>query len=164
MKRRRIRKKLIESAMMDLIDEVLPVSCGEYALTFEAAMNSWGCDNNIIPYGIDLVCQRTLPLALNGWSEGLARSGDRFFVAPGTEIPFRAWKSLGGDRLRHLDTIDNPYLGCLCIHPATLLDVFEFSPDIEYLWELRAFLAEIVHQDDMTDDELMTFDRYVRLG
>ena len=40
--------------------------------------------------------------------------------------------------------------------------VMPHSPEWRFLLEQRARLAEVLHFDDMTDEELATFHRYVR--
>lgn len=154
-----------ESKMMRLLDETVGDRFGSYALTFEAAMNSWCCDNHYVPYAIDVVVERPPFLTPKGWERRRSKAGDRYWeCTPYGYITVRIWASLARKRYRAIPTVPNYPLDCTCVHPEFLLDVFELSPDIEFLWELRAYLAEVVHVDDMTDEQLMTFDRYVRLG
>ena len=151
--------------MMEVLEACIPERVGAYALAFEAAMNSWVCDNNFPPYGLDVVVERPPLLSPRGWRPARSAAGDRYWASrPNDEIDVRMWASIGGARFRDIPKVDNVPLACGCVHPDWLLDRFDLTPDIAYLWELRAYLAEIVHADDMTDDELMTFDRYVRLG
>lgn len=157
--------RTVDSRMMRLLDEACGARYGTLCLLFEAAMNSWGCDNNFVPYGIDVLVRRPPLLTPRGWRRLTSKAGDRIWECrPHDYINVRMWASVAGFRFRDVPMVENLPLDCLCVHPDFLLEVFELSPDIEWIWELRAYLAELVHVDDMTDDELMTFDRYVRLG
>ena len=94
-----------------------------------------------------------------------SKAGDRLWaLRPDDGIDVSVWATIGRRRLRDIPTVPNYPLDTRCVHPAFPLDHFELSPDIEYPWELRAYLAMLVHGDDMTDEELMRFDRYVRIG
>ena len=52
--------------------------------------------------------------------------------------------------------------GCFVLEPQLVLELLPFSPDIQYLLEDRARLAMVLYADEMTDEELLEFNRYVR--
>lgn len=84
----------------------------------------------------------------------------REFTFEGFDIRLHAPEEFGGDEsisLVALVGMDFPALA-----PEVILETIHRSPSGRYLMEQRAALAELLHFDDMDDDELRQFAAYVR--
>lgn len=143
---------------------------GDVALVHEAAVDAWGLDNNLVPYGLDLA-------AASHWSackvaERLADPGARVFRARYDSgyawrsafqgIPLRVWPRYAGVSARKLEVVENAALGVRCANPYTVLQHLPESPDIMWLYEIRAALAACLYVDEMPADQLRRFIEYVR--
>ena len=115
----------------------------------EAGLIALGIDSNAIPYGLDF-------LLLNGTEDDIVRE----FTFEGFDIRLHTPEDFGGDESISLvapEGMDFPALA-----PEVILETIHRSPSSRYLMEQRAALAELLHFDDMDDDELRQFAAHVR--
>lgn len=115
----------------------------------EAGLVALGIDSNAIPYGLDF-------LLLNGAENGTVRE----FTFDGFDIRLHAPEEFGANESISLvapEGMDFPALA-----PEVILETIHKSPSDRYLMEQRAALAELLHFDDMDDDELRQFAAHVR--
>ena len=115
----------------------------------EAALVALGIDSNAVPYGLDFLVLR-----------GLGDAGVSKLSIDGFDIRLHArenFEANGPISLVAPRGMDFPSLA-----PETILETISKSPSCRYLMEQRAALAELLHFDDMDDDELRQFAAYVR--
>lgn len=134
---------------MSALCEKLKIRKGDLVAVHEAGLVALGIDSNAIPYGLDF-------LLLNGNEDATERE----FTFEGFDIRLHAPDEFGADESISLvapEGIDFPVLA-----PEVLLETIHRSPSGRYLMEQRAALAELLHFDDMDDDELRQFAAHVR--
>lgn len=134
---------------MSALCEKLKIRKGDLVAIHEAGLVALGIDSNAIPYGLDF-------LLLNGTEDATERE----FTFEGFDIRLHAPDEFGADESISLvapEGIDFPVLA-----PEVLLETIHRSPSGRYLMEQRAALAELLHFDDMDDDELRQFAAHVR--
>lgn len=127
----------------------LKIDKSDLVAVHEAGLVALGIDSNAIPYGLDF-------LLLNGTEDG----PEREFVFEGFDIRLYTQEEFGLDQPISLvapEGMDFPVLA-----PEVILETIHKSPDSRYLMEQRAALAELLHFDDMDDDELRQFAAHVR--
>lgn len=127
----------------------LKIRKSDLVAVHEAGMVALGIDSNAIPYGLDF-------LLLNGAEEDIVRE----FTFEGFDIRLHALGKFGADESIPLvapEGMDFPALA-----PEVILETIHKSPSGRYLMEQRAALAELLHFDDMDDDELRQFAAHVR--
>lgn len=127
----------------------LKIDKSDLVAVHEAGLVALGIDSNAIPYGLDF-------LLLNGTEDG----PEREFVFEGFDIRLYTQEEFGLDQPISLvapEGVDFPVLT-----PEVILETIHKSPDSRYLMEQRAALAELLHFDDMDDDELRQFAAHVR--
>ena len=127
----------------------LKVLKNDLAAVHEAGLIALGIDSNAIPYGLDF-------LLLNGAEVGTVRE----FTFGGFDIRLYTPEEFGLDQSIPLVVpkgMDFPVLA-----PEVILETIHKSPSVMYLMEQRAALAELLHFDDMDDDELRQFAAHVR--
>ena len=127
----------------------LKIDKSDLVAIHEAGLVALGIDSNAIPYGLDF-------LLLNGTEDG----PEREFVFEGFDIRLYTQEEFGLDQPISLvapEGMDFPVLA-----PEVILETIHKSPDSRYLMEQRAALAELLHFDDMDDDELRQFAAHVR--
>lgn len=127
----------------------LKIRKSDLVAVHEAGLVALGIDSNAVPYGLDF-------LLLNGTEDGTVREliFDGFDIhlhAPGE---FEANESIS---LVIPKGLDFPALA-----PEAILETISESPDSKYLMEQRAALAELLHFDEMDDEELRQFAIHVR--
>lgn len=135
--------------IMSALCEKLKIRKGDLVAVHEAGLVALGIDSNAIPYGLDF-------LLLNGTEDATERE----FTFEGFDIRLHAPDEFGADESISLvapEGIDFPVLA-----PEVLLETIHRSPSGRYLMEQRAALAELLHFDDMDDDELRQFAAHVR--
>lgn len=134
---------------MSALCEKLKIRKDDLVAVHEAGLVALGIDSNAIPYGLDF-------LLLNGTEDATERE----FTFEGFDIRLHAPDEFGADESISLvapEGIDFPVLA-----PEVLLETIHRSPSGRYLMEQRAALAELLHFDDMDDDELRQFAAHVR--
>lgn len=127
----------------------LKVRKNDLAAVHEAGLIALGIDSNAIPYGLDF-------LLLNGAEGGSVRE----FTFEGFNIRLYTPEEFGLGQPISLvlpKGMDFPVLA-----PEVILESIHKSPSVMYLMEQRAALAELLHFDDMDDDELRQFAAHVR--
>lgn len=127
----------------------LKIRKSDLVAVHEAGLVALGIDSNAIPYGLDF-------LLLNG-AGGVAV---RELTFEGFDIRLHAPGEFGADGSFSLvapEGMDFPALA-----PEVILETISKSPNSTYLMEQRAALAELLHFDDMDDDELRQFAAHVR--
>lgn len=127
----------------------LKIRKSDLVAVHEAGLVALGIDSNAIPYGLDF-------LLLNGVDDGT----DREFTFEGFDIRLHTPGEFGAEGSIPLvapEDMDFPALA-----PEVILETIHRSPSGRYLMEQRAALAELLHFDDMDDDELRQFAAHVR--
>lgn len=127
----------------------LRIDKSDLVAVHESGLIALGIDSNAIPYGLDF-------LLLNGGKDGTVRE----FAFEGFDIRLHASEEFGADESISLvapEGMDFPALA-----PEVILETLSKSPDSKYLMEQRAALAELLHFDEMDDDELRQFAAHVR--
>lgn len=127
----------------------LKIDKSDLVAVHEAGLVALGIDSNAIPYGLDF-------LVLNGAENGTVRE----FTFDGFDIRLHAPEEFGADESISLvapEGMDFPALA-----PEVILETIHKSPSDRYLMEQRAALAELLHFDDLDDDELRQFAAHVR--
>lgn len=127
----------------------LKIRKNDLVAVHEAGLIALGIDSNAIPYGLDF-------LLLNGDDGGTVRE----FTFEGFDIRLYTPEEFGLSQPISLVVpkgMDFPVLA-----PEVILETIHRSPSVRYLMEQRAALAELLHFDDMDDDELRQFAAHVR--
>lgn len=127
----------------------LKIRKSDLVAVHEAGLVALGIDSNAIPYGLDF-------LLLNGTEDDIVRE----FSFEGFDIRLYTPEEFGADGSMSLVSpkdMDFPVLA-----PEVILETISKSPSCKYLMEQRAALAELLHFDDMNDDELRQFAAHVR--
>lgn len=135
--------------IMSALCEKLKTRKSDLVAVHEAGLIALGIDSNAIPYGLDFLLQ-------NGIEDGTERE----FTFEGFDIRLHAPGEFGVDGSIPLvipKGMDFPALA-----PEVILETIHRSPSGRYLMEQRAALAELLHFDDMDDDELRQFAAHVR--
>ena len=137
------------SEIMSALCEKLKIRKSDLVAVHEAGLVALGIDSNAIPYGLDF-------LLLNGGEDDTVRE----FTFEGFDIRLYTPEEFGADESISLvipNGMDFPALA-----PEVILETITKSPNSRYLMEQRAALAELLHFDDMDDDELRQFAAHVR--
>lgn len=137
------------SEIMSALCEKLKIRKSDLVAVHEAGLVALGIDRNAIPYGLDF-------LLLNGGEDDTVRE----FTFEGFDIRLYTPEEFGADESISLvipNGMDFPALA-----PEVILETITKSPNSRYLMEQRAALAELLHFDDMDDDELRQFAAHVR--
>lgn len=127
----------------------LKIRKSDLVAVHEAGLVALGIDSNAIPYGLDF-------LLLNGTEDDIVRE----FSFEGFDIRLYTPEEFGADGSMSLVSpkdMDFPVLA-----PEVILETISKSPSCKYLMEQRAALAELLHFEDMNDDELRQFAAHVR--
>lgn len=135
--------------IMSGLCEKLKIRKSDLVAVHEAGLIALGIDSNAIPYGLDF-------LLLNGAVDDIERG----FTFEGFDIRLHTPEDFGVDEPISLvipKGMDFPALA-----PEAILKTIHKSPSGRYLMEQRAALAELLHFDDMDDDELRQFAAHVR--
>lgn len=134
---------------MSALCEKLKIRKSDLVAVHEAGLVALGIDSNAIPYGLDF-------LLLNGGEDDTVRE----FTFEGFDIRLYTPEEFGADESISMvipNGMDFPALA-----PEVILETITKSPNSRYLMEQRAALAELLHFDDMDDDELRQFAAHVR--
>lgn len=135
--------------IMAALCEKLKIRKSDLVAVHEAALVALGIDSNAVPYGLDF-------LLLNGAEDGTVCE----FTFEGFDIRLYTPREFGiGESISLVapEGMDFPALA-----PEVVLETISKSPDSGYLMEQWAALAELLHFDDMDNDELRQFAAHVR--
>lgn len=135
--------------IMSALCEKLKIRKSDLVAVHEAGLVALGIDSNAVPYGLDCLLQ-------NGIEDGTERE----FTFEGFDIRLHAPGEFGAVESISLvipEGVDFPALA-----PEVILKTIHKSPSGKYLMEQRAALAELLHFDDMDDEELRQFAAHVR--
>ena len=135
--------------IMSALCEKLKIGKSDLVAVHEAGLIALGVDSNAIPFGLDF-------LMLNGAEDATERE----FIFEGFDIRLHTPGEFGAHESISLvipKGLDFPALA-----PEVILETLSKSPDSRYLMEQRAALAELLHFDEMDDDELRQFAAHVR--
>lgn len=135
--------------IMSALCEKLKIRKSDLVAVHEAGLVALGIDSNAVPYGLDFLLQ-------NGIEDGTERE----FTFEGFDIRLHAPGEFGAVESISLvipKGVDFPALA-----PEVILKTIHKSPSGKYLMEQRAALAELLHFDDMDDEELRQFAAHVR--
>lgn len=130
----------------------------EYALCHEAACTAFGTNYNAILHEVDAIVPAGQLASIGELSEG------GFLGIPlDTSVMIRLWpdEALLGTDVRYHEIWSKDY-ECRVLDPELVLRLLPCSPDYPLLLEQRARLAEVLYFDQMSDEELMLFHKYVR--
>lgn len=134
----------------------LDFSKDNFMLCHEAALASWNADNYIQLIAIDLFLNN--PASKDLIAEPMTSLSNEL------EIPIRLWaSSLGEKKFSEVRKIWNETYSTYVLSPEDVLETIDSSPDSQFLAEHKAYLAMLVHQDEMSDEEISEFNRYVRI-
>lgn len=129
--------------------EKLKIRKSNLVAVHEAGLIALGIDSNAIPYGLDF-------LLLNGAEDGTVRE----FSFEGFDIRLHTPEEFGVDE--PISLVIPKGMNFPALAPEGILETIHKSPSGRYLMEQRAALAELLHFDDMDDDELRQFAAHVR--
>lgn len=135
--------------IMSALCEKLKIRKSDLVAVHEAGLVALGIDSNAVPYGLDFLLQ-------NGIEDGTERE----FTFEGFDIRLHAPGEFGAVESISLvipKGVDFPALA-----PEVILKTIHKSPSGKYLMEQRAALAELLHFDDMDDEELRQFAAHIR--
>lgn len=135
--------------IMASLCEKLRIDKSDLVAVHEAALVALGIDSNAVPYGLDFLVLR-----------GLGDVSASVLSIDGFDIRLHALEDFevnGPISLVAPKGMDFPTLA-----PESILETISESPAIGYLLEQRAALAELLHYDDMDDEELRQFAAHVR--
>lgn len=135
--------------IMSALCEKLKIRKSDLVAVHEAGLVALGIDSNAVPYGLDFLLQ-------NGIEDGTERE----FTFEGFDIRLHAPGEFGAVESISLvipKGVDFPALA-----PEVILKTIHKSPSGKYLMEQRAASAELLHFDDMDDEELRQFAAHVR--
>lgn len=137
------------SEIMSALCVKLKIKKSDLVAVHEAGLVALGIDSNAIPYGLDFL----LP---NGVDDGIVRE----FTFEGFDIRIHTPGEFWADESISLVIPEGKDFPALA--PEVILETISKSPNSRYLMEQRAALAELLHFDDMADEELRQFAAYVR--
>lgn len=129
--------------------EKLKIRKSDLVAVHEAGLIALGIDSNAIPYGLDF-------LLLNNTEDGTVRE----FTFEGFDIRLHTPEEFGVDE--PISLVIPKGMNFTALAPEVILETIHESPSGRYLMEQRAALAELLHFDDMDDDELRQFAAHVR--
>lgn len=135
--------------IMSALCEKLKIRKSDPVAVHEAGLVALGIDSNAVPYGLDFLLQN-----------GIEDDTEREFTFEGFDIRLHAPGEFGAAESISLvipKGVDFPALA-----PEVILKTIHMSPSGKYLMEQRAALAELLHFDDMDDEELRQFAAHVR--
>lgn len=135
--------------IMSALCEKLKIRKSDLVAVHEAGLVAPGIDSNAVPYGLDFLLQ-------NGIEDGTERE----FTFEGFDIRLHApgeFEAVESISLVIPKGVDFPALA-----PEVILKTIHKSPSGKYLMEQRAALAELLHFDDMDDEELRQFAAHIR--
>lgn len=141
-------KEHLNEIMLALCEK-LKIRKSDLVAVHEAGLVALGIDSNAVPYGLDFLLQ-------NGIEDGIERE----FTFEGFDIRLHAPGEFGAGKSISLvipKGVDFPALA-----PEVILKTIHKSPSGKYLMEQRAALAELLHFDDMDDEELRQFAAHIR--
>lgn len=134
---------------MSALCEKLKIRKSDLVAVHEAGLIALGIDSNAIPFGLDF-------LMLNSAEDATERE----FIFEGFDIRLHTPGKFGADE--SISLVIPKGLDFPAIAPEVILETLSKSPDSRYLMEQRAALAELLHFDEMDDDELRQFAAHVR--
>lgn len=136
-------------------------------LVHEGELALWNLDYNIVPLAFDFVvadgASTSLLLKVGGWKKVSPSEGCIYHEKMVLGWTVRLWTRLDGMTIRKIPCIPSPIAGIECVDPHVVLESLGSSPDREFLYEERAAPAAVLYCDQMSDEELCEFARYVRL-
>lgn len=127
----------------------LKIRKNDLVAVHEAGLIALGIDSNAIPYGLDF-------LLLNGAEDDTVCE----FTFEGFDIRLYTPEDFGLDQ--PISLVVPKGMNFPVLAPEVILETIHKSPSGRYLMEQRAALAELLHFDDMDDDELRQFAAHVR--
>lgn len=135
--------------IMSALCEKLKIRKSDLVAVHEAGLVALGIDSNAVPYGLDFLLQ-------NGIEDGTERE----FTFEGFDIRLHAPGEFGA--VESISLVIPKGVDFPAIAPEVILKTIHKSPSGKYLMEQRAALAELLHFDDMDDEELRQFAAHVR--
>lgn len=134
---------------MAALCEKLKIRKSDLVAIHEAGLVALGIDSNAVPYGLDF-------LVLRDDMDG----SDREFPFAGFDIRLYTPEEFGPEA--SISLVVPKGMDFPALDPETILETISNSPSSTYLMEQRAALAELLHFDEMDDDELRQFAAHVR--
>ncbi len=142
------------------IDELKKLGLSDYVFLHSAALFVCSANNNVFCDPFDVLVSENdiekLKTKIN-----VEEEDDRFISSTLAGVKFRFWKKIAGYAF---ETIPKKTIkGRTIPEPKLLLDdVLDECPELYLLIEQRARLASIIYFDEMSDEEINLFRRYVR--
>ena len=149
--------------LAEVLPELFPNTDG--MLIYETALVAFMLDGNFFPYAFDVLGRSRLLDAVSSDNDFERRLiGDDFaYVLKGDGAPVRVWETFSGGLSAGDATCHrNGIVGWDVLDSEEVLETLPSMPEARYLLEERARLALVLHYEDMTDEELLEFRRYVR--
>lgn len=135
--------------IMASLCEKLRIDKSDLVAVHEAALVALGIDSNAVPYGLDFLVLR-----------GLGDVGVSMLSIDGFDIRLHALENFEANG--PISLVAPKGMNFPTLAPESILETISESPTIGYLLEQRAALAELLHYDDMDDEELRQFAAHVR--
>lgn len=135
--------------IMSALCEKLKIRKSDLVAVHEAGLVALGIDSNAVPYGLDFLLQ-------NGIEDGTERE----FTFEGFDIRLHAPGEFGA--VESISLVIPKGVDFRALAPEVILKTIHKSPSGKYLMEQRSALAELLHFDDMDDEELRQFAAHVR--
>lgn len=131
-----------------------------YILLHDAALHAYNASNNVFCNPFDILIDKE---DFNRLKEELdvEEETNKYFSSIIGDVKFRFWNNIAGYNYK---TIPKKELkGNTLPEPNLLLDeILDECPELYLLLEQRARFASIVYFDEMSDEEINLFRRYVR--
>ena len=150
---------LNESNVMDAIEFIEDATDGRYLLAHQAALAALGLYRNIGLSHLDICAPRAAVARIGAISTDDARFASLSFQG----LTIRSWGRIAGLSYEDLaaTAVHPDRLPAPVINPEILLESLDECPELDSLLEPRAFLAEILYVDILSDEALMQFHQYV---
>ena len=132
----------------------------KFVLLHDSALHVYDASNNSFCNPFDLLIKEEDYLKLKS-KLSISEEKNNYFSSDYCGATFRFWKSIAGFNYnsipkRSIKNVEVP-------EPKLLLDeILEESPELYLLIEQRARFASIIYANEMSDEEINLFRRYVR--
>ena len=149
--------------LAEVLPELFPNTDG--ILIHEAALVAFMLDGNFFPCAFDVLGRPRLLDAVSSGDDFERRliGDDYAYVLRGDGAPVRVWETFsGGLSAGDVTYHRNGIVGWDVLDSEEVLETLPNMPEARLLLEERARLALVLHYEDMADDELLEFRKYVR--
>lgn len=153
-----INERDIEAAIAE-IDVRLKLN-GGFVLVHQIALGALSVDRNAYLPAVD-IC---VPVEILQEAGIEPTTKVDYIEASAVGVPFRIWTSIAGENYDSLakDGIRTKEAEYIVANPRKVLELLEESPNWKTLLEERAYLAEILYESRLSDEQLALFHSYVK--